>query len=318
MFKRNRKIEKIVSFCCAIWLVLVAMVSGAMAYDSMTEEEFAAGGDHYIEVQLLRQQTDESGAYVDMNNSPVLYPQASGYTENVIRVKNNGNIDTFHRVLIAIPTELDGALELVKGNDWQLTKTLTEQDCEGERCNIYIYTMNGSLTAGSVSEPAILGVRMDAAVQQQGSSYVINGKSYDFGDGLQMKVYAQAVQTAFLQFPEYAFATAAMSENPWAEAAASTVPVSEDAVKAVMNTLPNGTDITGHVTDVVLDTKDGHSDIMQSCYGQPVDKADPNGPWAYYQATTDAEDNTVWTVYILADDLDQLPEASNALSGNKK
>jgi len=278
LFRRNRKIEKILMICCAVWLVLVATVSGAMAFESMNEEEFAASGDHHIEVQLLRQQTDETGVYVDMDKDPVLYPQATGYTENVIRVKNNGNIDTFNRVLVSVPSELDGALELVHGNGWQLSKILNDQNCEGECCNIYIYTMYGSLSAGAVSEPAILGVRMDAAVQQQGSGYVLNGVSYDFGEGLQLKVCAQAVQTAFLQFPEYAFTAAALSENPWAESAASKQPVTVDAVKAVLNKLPNGSDITGNVTDVVFDTKDACADVMQSCYGQPVDSAIPTAP----------------------------------------
>jgi hypothetical protein len=39
-----------------------------------------------------------------------------------------------------------------------------------------------------------------------------------------------------------------------------------------------------------------------------VDEADPNGPWAYYQATVDSNGNTGWTVYILSWDVIYLPE----------
>ncbi len=307
-----KKMRKSVSVCLAILLAIIAVVSGAMAYQ-MTADGFAALDNHHIDVQLLRQRTDADGSYVELIEGPLLFPLADGYSENIIRVKNGGNIDTFSRVLVAVPADLDQALELIKGDGWTLTKTVSNQSCGDEVCNIHIFTLDSSLEPEAISEPAVLGVRVDAALEQHGDAYILNDVVYDFSDGLQLKIAAQAIQSAFFGSPANAFERSGLAENPWMPSITLNGPVSDTALKAVLRTLPTGTDIAQRVTKVVFGTRTQYGHIMESHYGQPVDDADPTGPWAYYQAASTDEENTDWTVYILSDDVFYLPEICDNL-----
>ena len=301
------KIKKVLSFGIVALLVIAATVSGTLAYQ-MTADEFAAEEGHHIEVQLLRQQSNGDGVYVEQTEDPMLFPTASGYTENILCVKNNGNINTFNRVLVAVPARLDGAVELIKGSGWSLTKTLLDQSCPEESCNIYIFTGNGSLKPEAVSEPAVMGVRLDAALEQSGDLYLLNGVTYDFSQGLRLKVIAQSVQSAFFETPAHAFEKSGLAENPWQPAVTKEGPVSDAALRGALRSLPTGTDLTQQVTQVVFGYRAQYENITRSCYGRPVDEADPNGPWAYYQATVDSNGNTGWTVYILSWNVIYLPE----------
>ena len=301
------KIKKVLSFGIVVLLVIAATVSGTLAYQ-MTADEFAAEEGHHIEVQLLRQQSNGDGVYVEQTEDPMLFPTASGYTENILCVKNNGNINTFNRVLVAVPACLDGAVELIKGSGWSLTKTLLDQSCPEESCNIYIFTGNGSLKPEAVSEPAVMGVRLDAALEQSGDLYLLNGVTYDFSQGLRLKVVAQSVQSAFFETPAHAFEKSGLAENPWQPAVTKEGPVSDAALRGALRSLPTGTDLTQQVTQVVFGYRAQYENITRSCYGRPVDEADPNGPWAYYQATVDSNGNTGWTVYILSWNVIYLPE----------
>lgn len=307
-----KKISKGISVCVAVLLVIVAVVSGTLAYQ-MTADEHATLDGHRIDVQLLR--TDAEGSFVESVEGPVLFPLADGYNENIIRVKNPGNVETFNRVLVAVPSDLDPALELIKGDGWTLTKTVSDQSCRGELCNIHIFTMDTSLETEAISEPAVLGVRVNAALEQYGDFYILNDVVYDFSEGLQLKIAAQAVQTAFLGLPENAFEMSGMADNPWMT---SDGPVSDTALQAVLRTLPTGTDISASVTKVVFGTRSQYEHIMEACYGQPVDDADPTGPWAYYQASSGGEVNSDWTVYILSDEVVYLPVICDNLFLNMK
>lgn len=304
-----KKIEKGITLCCAALLVVIATVSGTLAYESIVEKEiFAAQNNHRIDVQLLRQRTNADGEYVDITEDPMLVSLATGYTENIIRVKNSGNIDTFNRVIIAVPANLDESMELVKSDGWTLTETIMGQSCENETCNIYIFTMDGSLKAETISDPAILGVRVDAALEQHGDTYILNDVIYDYSEGLQLKIVAQAVQSAFLESPKNAFEKGGMADNPWMPSTTVNSPVNHNALNSVLKTLPTGTEITQSVTKVVFGKRADYAVITETCYGQPVDDTDPTGPWAYYQAATDGEGNTTWTIYILSDGVIYLPE----------
>ena len=298
--------------CVAVLLAVIAVVSGTMAY-TMTADDFAALDGHHIDVQLLRERTDAEGSYVELIEGPMLFPLADGYNESLIRVKNGGNIDTFNRVLVAVPTDLDNSLELIKGDGWTLTKTVADQSCGDESCNIHIFTLDRSLETEAISEPAVLGVRIDAALEQHGDSYILNDVVYDFSDGLQLKIAGQAVQSAFFVSPANAFERSGLADNPWMPSITVNSPVSDTALKAVLRTLPTGTDISASVTKVVFGTRSQYGHIMESRYGQPVDDADPTGPWAYYQASSNDEADTDWTVYILSDDVICLPEICDNL-----
>lgn len=291
------KLKKILTMCFAVLMLMTATVAGTMAFQYATADDFAKSPYNRIGVELIRQRTNAEGVLEEVTDLANLMPTEKGYIENVIRVKNTGNVDTYNRVLIAVPTALDGAVELVRGDGWKLTQTLQDQLCQGESCTIYIFTLSSKLEAETTSEPAVHGVRMNA--EDTGNGYILDGKVYDFSSGLKLRVYAQAVQSNFLQSPEYAFGVVTLSTNPWSGSNGSSV--DQDALQAVINTLPTGTDITGSVTKVIEGTREAYADIMASCYGQAVDKNDPNGAWAYYQASIDSEGVTTWTVYILSD-----------------
>ena len=291
------KLKKIITMCFAVLMLMTATVAGTMAFQYATADDFAQSPYNRIGVELIRQRTSAEGVLEEVTDFTNLMPTENGYIEDIIRVNNTGNVDTYNRILIAVPTALDGAVELVKGDEWKLTQTLQDQLCEGESCTIYIFTLSSKLEAGDISDPAVHGIRMNA--MKAGNFYTLDGKIYDFSSGLKLRVYAQAVQSFFLQSPEYAFAAVSLSTNPWAGSTGSSV--DQDTLQAVINTLPTGTDITGSVTDVVFGTREAYADIMASCYGQAVDKSNPNGSWAYYQASIDGEGVTTWTVYILSD-----------------
>ena len=182
-----KRIEKAMTLCLAVLLVAVATVSGTLAYQSRSAVDFAADDSHEIDVQLIRRQSDGN----------------DGRTEDIIQVKNSGGIDTFNRVLIAVPADQDGMLHLEVGEGWNLAKTLKNQLCGEESCNIYIFTMNSSLGAGSISEPAVFaGISMDASDAEQNVTF---------------RIEAQAVQAYDFDSAREAFAAISMPENPWLE-----------------------------------------------------------------------------------------------------
>lgn len=128
-----KKIEKAITMCIAALLVVVATVSGTLAYESLSAQEWADQAEQNgqtVTVQLVQQQRifDDTGATVDLGpfeNGKMLVPLvasaqydgsnfdqygmpvAEGYIDQIVQVKNIGTVDAYVRVIVAVPAALD-------------------------------------------------------------------------------------------------------------------------------------------------------------------------------------------------------------------
>ena len=129
-----KKIEKSVALCIAAILVIVATVSGTLAYESYIEAEWQSTKNKNMKVQLVQQQRTfdafgeatglepfendkllvplvASAQYDGSNFDQYGMPKAEGYVDQIIRVKNSGSVHAYVRVILAVPAALDNANE---------------------------------------------------------------------------------------------------------------------------------------------------------------------------------------------------------------
>lgn len=132
-----KKIEKSVALCIAAILVIVATVSGTLAYESYIEAEWQSTKNKNMKVQLVQQQRTfdafgeatglepfendkllvplvASAQYDGSNFDQYGMPKAEGYVDQIIRVKNSGSVHAYVRVIAAVPASLDNANEAGK------------------------------------------------------------------------------------------------------------------------------------------------------------------------------------------------------------
>jgi len=127
-----KKIEKAITMCIAALLVIIATVSGTLAYESFINAEWESTENKNVKVQLVQQQRvfDGYGEAVGLDpfeNGKVLVPlvasaqydgsnfdqygmpKAEGYVDQIIRVENRGSVHAYVRVIVAVPAALDDA-----------------------------------------------------------------------------------------------------------------------------------------------------------------------------------------------------------------
>lgn len=263
-----KKIEKAITMCIAALLVVVATVSGTLAYESLSAQEWAVQAeqnDETVEIQLVQQQRvfdgfGDSIGLAPFVNGKVLVPlvasaqydgsnfdqygmpEADGYVDQIIRVKNVGTVDAYVRVIVAVPAALDNAndaghnaLHWNLGNrfmpDGDFSNTNSENAAfddvswkysetavvDGIECNIYIFTYKKSLTAGSTTEAAAFtGFYLDKAVNVADGHILLDGVDTGFtDDNVVIHVVAQAIQAYGFENAEQAFSAADLPTNPW-------------------------------------------------------------------------------------------------------
>ena len=114
-------------------------------------------------------------------------------------------------------------------NEWNSIKGTNGKpevfSIDGKDYMIYIATNVLPIASGATTEPSLRGLfldsRVDCKVDANGGKthfITIGGTEYELGDlsNLEIKVFAQAVQTAGFESAWDAFEVAAMPANPWA------------------------------------------------------------------------------------------------------
>lgn len=262
-----KKIEKGITLCCATLLVVIATVSGTLAYESYIEMEWESTENPNVVVQLVQQQrilddSDNSIGLAPFEDGKMLVPlvgsaqydgsnfdqygmpKAKGYVDQIIRVKNEGSVHAYVRVIVAVPAALDdangaghNALHWNLGNrfmadgdfsstnsvntafndiSWKYNETAVVDEV---MCNLYIFTYENPLAGGSITDAAAFtGFYLDKDVNVLDGHILLDGIDTGFtDDNIVIHVAAQAVQAYSFESAEAAFSAAALPGNPWLE-----------------------------------------------------------------------------------------------------
>lgn len=125
-----KKIEKGITLCCAALLIMIATVSGTLAYESLSAWDWSLQTDRTVGVSLVQEQRSydadgnvtglepfaeypqpvplvQSAQYDGTNFDCYGMPMAEGYVDQIIRVKNEGTAAAYVRVVVAVPSALD-------------------------------------------------------------------------------------------------------------------------------------------------------------------------------------------------------------------
>ena len=171
----------------------------------------------------------------------VKLPTAKNYVDKIISIKNTGKSEAYVRVFVAVPTALQNGqtpnaprFDVLHWNfngdscaDGQWTDEIVVANptvIDGVEYKIYSRTYTTALKPGDTTRtPAYIGFYLDKTVDKNAAGQwtvdwgngpeVIN---YDLGKGVEIPVFAQAVQAAGFVNAEAAFAASGLPANPWA------------------------------------------------------------------------------------------------------
>ena len=171
----------------------------------------------------------------------VKLPTAENYVDKIMTIKNTGKSDAYVRIFVAVPTALQNGqtpnaprydvLHWNFNGDSCATGEWTDEIVvanptviNGVEYKIYSRTYTTALAATEVTgTPAYIGFYLDKSVDQNADGeWTVdwgNGPEvidYDLSDGVEIPVFAQAVQAAGFDSAEAAFTASGLPENPWA------------------------------------------------------------------------------------------------------
>lgn len=175
-------------------------------------------------------------------------PTAKNYVDKIVNVKNKGKSDAYVRVIVAVPAALDNSNDAMSAIHWNVGNRFSpdkqyvdgytnpgyadiewnfveEITIDGVAYNTYCFTYTEALVAGATTKcAAITGFYLDKNVDNYVTDdgkvvYTFNGKDikYDLTKGVNIPVFAQAVQAAGFDSAEEAFTNAGLPTNPWAK-----------------------------------------------------------------------------------------------------
>ncbi len=124
--------KKVASVSFALLLIVTIAVTGTLAYENLSAEDWARQTTQTVTVKLVQEQRayDDNGEltgleefadqdvlvplvqsaqYDGTNFDKYGMPVADGYVDQIVRVKNEGTADAYVRVIVAVPTALDDA-----------------------------------------------------------------------------------------------------------------------------------------------------------------------------------------------------------------
>lgn len=170
---------------------------------------------------------------------------AKNYEDKIVTVKNTGENPAWVRIFFAIPSALEGdvnnasddVLHTNIGNrydaagngsyntgEWKTDSNpyykdfgsnnpefVTKTTIFGMDYNVWVSTMVRPLGVGEISAPAIIGAYLDSKLDydDDGNFYFMGSESnvvtYDFTQGIQIPVFAQAIQSEGFTSPAIAF-----------------------------------------------------------------------------------------------------------------
>lgn len=171
----------------------------------------------------------------------VMLPTAENYVDKIISIKNTGASKAYVRVFVAVPTALqNGQTPNAPRYDvlhWNFNGDSCAADqwtdeivvanptvINGVEYKIYSRTYTTALDANEVTAtPAYIGFYLDKTVDMNAEGqYTVdwgNGLEvidYDLSEGVEIPVFAQAIQADGFDSAEAAFAASGLPANPWA------------------------------------------------------------------------------------------------------
>ena len=171
----------------------------------------------------------------------VKLPTAKNYVDKIMTIKNTGASDAYVRIFVAVPTALQNGqtpnaprYDVLHWNfngdscaDGQWTDEIVVANptlINGVEYKIYSRTYTTALKANEVTAtPAYIGFYLDKTVDMnaEGKYTVDWGKgpeviNYDLSKGVEIPVFAQAIQAEGFDSAEAAFTASGLPANPWA------------------------------------------------------------------------------------------------------
>ena len=171
----------------------------------------------------------------------VKLPKAKNYVDKIMTIKNTGVSDAYVRIFVAVPTALQNGqtpnaprYDVLHWNfngdscaEGQWTDEIVVANptvINGVEYKIYSRTYTTALKANEVTAtPAYIGFYLDKTVDMNADGdYTVdwgNGPEvidYDLSQGVEIPVFAQAIQADGFDSAEAAFAASGLPANPWA------------------------------------------------------------------------------------------------------
>lgn len=171
----------------------------------------------------------------------VVLPTAENYVDKIMTIKNTGVSDAYVRIFVAVPTALQNGqtpnaprydvLHWNFNGDSCATGQWTDEIVvanptviKGVEYKIYSRTYTTALKTNEVTAtPAYIGFYLDKTVDMNADGdYTVdwgNGPEvidYDLSQGVEIPVFAQAIQADGFDSAEAAFAASGLPANPWA------------------------------------------------------------------------------------------------------
>ena len=172
----------------------------------------------------------------------VTLPTAKNYVDKIMTIKNTGVSDAFVRIFVAVPTALQNGQtpnaprydvlhwnfngDSCAAGEWTDEIVVANPTViDGVEYKIYSRTYTTALEADeTTATPAYIGFYLDKTVDQNAEGqYTVdwgNGPEvidYNLSEGVEIPVFAQAIQAEGFDSAEAAFAASGLPANPWAE-----------------------------------------------------------------------------------------------------
>ena len=171
----------------------------------------------------------------------VKLPTAKNYVDKIMTIKNTGKSDAYVRIFVAVPTALQNGqtpnaprYDVLHWNfngdscaEGQWTDEIVVANptvIDGVQYKIYSRTYTTALKANeATATPAYIGFYLDKTVDMNAQGqYTVNWGDgpvvidYDLSNGVEIPVFAQAIQADGFDSAEAAFAASGLPSNPWA------------------------------------------------------------------------------------------------------
>ena len=171
----------------------------------------------------------------------VKLPTAENYVDKIMTIKNTGVSDAYVRIFVAVPTALQNGQtpnaprydvlhwnfngDSCAAGQWTDEIVVANPTViKGVEYKIYSRTYTTALKADEVTAtPAYIGFYLDKTVDMNADGkYTVdwgNGPeaiNYDLSKGVEIPVFAQAIQAEGFASAEAAFAASGLPANPWA------------------------------------------------------------------------------------------------------
>ena len=171
----------------------------------------------------------------------VKLPTAENYVDKIMTIKNTGVSDAYVRIFVAVPTALQNGQtpnaprydvlhwnfngDSCAAGQWTDEIVVANPTViKGVEYKIYSRTYTTALKADEVTAtPAYIGFYLDKTVDMNADGkYTVdwgNGPvviNYDLSKGVEIPVFAQAIQAEGFASAEAAFAASGLPTNPWA------------------------------------------------------------------------------------------------------